>query len=288
LATLTIPDLGNTQVSINWGNGFLLNAPALVTPNGNGGYDIVGNQTFNAAGTFPVMIDVTNSAGVQSVIHSTIRVNSPLAPVVTQIYQDLLHRAPDATGLDFWANQLFSGASRADVVGSLEGSPEYRTNTIQGVFNADLGRPADPSGLQFFLNYLQQGGTLAGVQASVLSSPEYLQRTDGSDTAFVIAVYGSVLGRHAEDAGLAYWTGLLSHSTSRESVVAAILSAPEALQTTIASLYEQVLSRPADASGLGFWAQFMASGHSTDAMLVALANSPEFLNLAGGSGSNTK
>ena len=48
---------------------------------------------------------------------------------VTALYQNVLHRAPDATGLQAWTNTLGDGASEASVVLGFSDSPEYRAAT---------------------------------------------------------------------------------------------------------------------------------------------------------------
>lgn len=48
---------------------------------------------------------------------------------VAALYQNVLHRAPDAGGLTYWLGVLANGTSRADVLVSFAVSPEDETNT---------------------------------------------------------------------------------------------------------------------------------------------------------------
>ncbi|MBA5638400.1 DUF4214 domain-containing protein [Duganella sp. LX20W] len=48
---------------------------------------------------------------------------------VTALYQNVLHRAPDAGGLHYWLDRLANGGSRADVLVSFALSPEDESNT---------------------------------------------------------------------------------------------------------------------------------------------------------------
>ena len=46
---------------------------------------------------------------------------------VTQSYRDLLHREPDAEGLQYWIDDLEKrGQTRADVVANIKLSDEYK------------------------------------------------------------------------------------------------------------------------------------------------------------------
>ena len=60
---------------------------------------------------------------------------------------------------------------------------------------------------------------LAGVMGSFLASPEYAgTRGSLTDAAVVDSRSVGALGRHAEAAGQAYWTGPLAQSASRAVV----------------------------------------------------------------------
>jgi hypothetical protein len=48
---------------------------------------------------------------------------------VTTIYENVLHRAPDAGGLSYWVNALNSGGARAQVVTAFSDSTEHVANT---------------------------------------------------------------------------------------------------------------------------------------------------------------
>ena len=56
---------------------------------------------------------------------------------IDEVYQNLLHRAPDAAGADYWNAELTSGSlSRAGLVISIDQSTEYQTTQLTGVFSA--------------------------------------------------------------------------------------------------------------------------------------------------------
>lgn len=49
---------------------------------------------------------------------------------VTALYNNVLDRAPEQAGYDFWVNALATGTSRADVLVGFSESPENYNNTI--------------------------------------------------------------------------------------------------------------------------------------------------------------
>src|SRR5262249_20669457 len=67
---------------------------------------------------------------------------------VGQLYQDILGRPADGSGLQHFSAVLDgSAAARRGVALSLLRSSEYRTNLIKGLYLQLLGRPVDPAGL---------------------------------------------------------------------------------------------------------------------------------------------
>jgi hypothetical protein len=49
---------------------------------------------------------------------------------ISALYQNVLHRAPDAAGTAYWVGQLQGGLSRATVLASFSESSENQSNVI--------------------------------------------------------------------------------------------------------------------------------------------------------------
>ena len=93
---------------------------------------------------------------------------------VNALYQDLVQRAADPSGLANWTQLLDSGAaSRADVARGMIRSQEYRTKLVDGYYSHYLARAADSSGESNYVSVLTQGGTDESVIAGLVSSDEY-------------------------------------------------------------------------------------------------------------------
>jgi hypothetical protein len=99
---------------------------------------------------------------------------------------------------------------------------------------------------------------------------------------FVAQLYQDVLGRPADDAGLAVWSGLLDQGVSRSQVVHALLTSPEYRALEVEGLYRQYLHREADASGLADYSQFLAGGGTVEQAAAMLAGSSEYYQARGG------
>ncbi len=159
---------------------------------------------------------------------------------VAQLYQDLLHRLPDAGGLVFWAGQLDAGAGTQAVATALTHSTEFHRGEVDGVYQRLLNRAADDGGLTFFASALDKGQTVPQVEVAVTSSPEYAQSHPGV-------------------------SGFLD----------ALFNGADHLRTLVSGAYQQVLHRAGDVAGLDYWAGQMAEGESLDDVTAALAASVE-------------
>jgi uncharacterized delta-60 repeat protein len=74
---------------------------------------------------------------------------------LSALYQDVLNRPIDASGLATFGQFLASGGTRTQVAAILLSSTEYLTGVVQGFYQRFLRRPADPTGLNAFVTELQ-------------------------------------------------------------------------------------------------------------------------------------
>jgi hypothetical protein len=148
---------------------------------------------------------------------------------VTILYENVLNRAPDASGLANWVNALNSGAdTRAQVVIDFTESQEFISDESgaihQGLwvgnvyaaeaarlYDSALGRLPDLSGLTNWTNSLQGGMSLQTAAADFVASQEFQSRYGALDnTALVTLLYDNVLHRAPDAGGLAHWVSLLT------------------------------------------------------------------------------
>ena len=173
--------------------------------------------------------------------------------LVTLLYQNVLDRDPDATGLARWTNDLESGVEPAMVVQGFANSPEFRATTaadaaafardsapsswvddVFRLYQATLDRAPDATGYLNWSGRLASGMEFLDVVDGFIRSPEFQARFGGQDDeGFVTLLYQNVLGRDPDAQGLARWTGDLAGDASRAEVVRGFSQSPEFRAATV-------------------------------------------------------
>ena len=102
--------------------------------------------------------------------------NPPVTAYINSLFKNLLNRAPSAQESASWANVMYSGVPRANVVNSFLYSNEYLAQTTQGFYATYLGRLAGSQGLTYWVGYAQKTGSQANSAIGILSSEEAFQR----------------------------------------------------------------------------------------------------------------
>jgi hypothetical protein len=123
-------------------------------------------------------------------------------------------------------------------------------------------------------------GIVTAGQASVLESrPAGI--TDATQH-YVDELYEKLLGRRADAAGLALYSGALARGVSRDLVVQAILLSQESLVRLVTDAYVLCLNRLPDDSGLVNGVNMLAQGLTLQQLRALLLASPEFFGRFGG------
>jgi hypothetical protein len=128
--------------------------------------------------------------------------------LVTEAFEHYLDRAPDPSGLAYWATKLQT-ISLPELAARLAGSAEvYRkaggTNAdyVAALYPLIHGRPVDPSGAAYWKARLDAGMSRIVLARSLLLSHESAQRT-------VVQTYDRFLDRAPDPSGKAHWTAVL-------------------------------------------------------------------------------
>jgi Ca2+-binding RTX toxin-like protein/V8-like Glu-specific endopeptidase len=156
---------------------------------------------------------------------------------VNLLYENVLHRGADQTGLNFWLGQMSGGMTQAQVVlgfsESTENINDSGTALSQGLwvgntnaaevarlYDTTLQRLPDLTGLTFWTNQLQTGASLQSVVNGFTSSTEF-QNTYGalSNNDFVTLLYNNTLHRGPDPTGLTFWVGQLTSNTQTRAQV---------------------------------------------------------------------
>ena len=151
---------------------------------------------------------------------------------VTLIYDNVLHRAPDAGGYSYWMDQLSRGMTRENVLIGFSESTENKVALMAFDMDGNMGkdyrlyqaafdRKPDVSGLDYWYQQMNSGVTLEQVASGFINSAEFkaLYGNNPSNAELVTLLYDNVLHRAPDTGGFNYWMNELDHGTSREQVL---------------------------------------------------------------------
>jgi hypothetical protein len=165
-----------------------------------------------------------------------------------------------------------------NVANGVTHSAENLRNTVAQSYQTFLQRQPDQAGADFWVSVMQQGVTDEQLAAVLVSSPEYFALHGGDNSDWVKAMYQDLLGRPADDAGLAYWLGLLQAGQSPTSLALAIASSPEREAQIISQDYTTYLGRSANTDEMAYWVGAFEQGANNEAIVAALVSSTEYFD----------
>lgn len=144
---------------------------------------------------------------------------------VTLLYNNVLHRAPDAGGLSGWTGSLNAGASRESVVIGFSESAEFRvasdvrehSGQIFRLYDTTFNRLPDNGGFNGWMDSRYGGTDLKAIATLFMNSQEFTN-TYGTisamtDTQFVTLLYDHTLHRLPDAGGLSGWVGALGNGS---------------------------------------------------------------------------
>lgn len=207
---------------------------------------------------------------------------------ITQLYQNVLGRTPDAAELAFWTGQLESGAmTRGAVLAGFSESTEFKVLAanrvyVVGAYAGLLLRAPAQGEFSTWVAFLDGAGSQLVFIDSILASFEFAQITTTpvqDNATFVSLLYNDFLGRPGSPAEIQGWVGQLDAATlTRAQVVDGIMNLAEYVGRVppAARLYYATFNRTPDYGGLNYWADQLMLGTSLMAIAEFFAASPEF------------
>lgn len=204
---------------------------------------------------------------------------------------DFFRRTPDRPGLDYWVQQMASGAAtRAQVVAALLGSPDYqgRLAPIVRLYTAYFKRLPDYAGLMYWFNTMHPASGSSGLGLSQVSNA-FAQSSEFTTTygplnnaRFVTRVYENVLNRAPEPAGQAYWVGRLDTGMSRGELMIGFSESAENQSATASTqldtlVYTAMLKRVPSPAEHSRWLTDIQTGQANALSLIGnTLQSPEY------------
>lgn len=236
---------------------------------------------------------------------------SQIRSFATRLYENVLNREPEASGLDYWYGILATGGVTG--IDAAEGFVFCQealnrnlddSQFIDMLYTTFMGRVADSTGKSYWQSALDSGMTRRGVFAGFANSDEFtdicqtygLTRgtaavTEARDlnagvTKYVFRCYEKALGRTAETDGLNYWSELIvnrkinAEETAREFLTSAeFINKGYADTDYVKVLYRVFLDREYDEAGLSYYINELNRGTSRETIFCGFSNSPEFQGL---------
>lgn len=178
--------------------------------------------------------------------------------VVRALYNDVLGRAPDAAGEDYWTARVTATGDPGPMVDGIVMSRERLQSFVTAQYSAALNRAPESGGLEYWIGYLGAGAGVPQLQSAIYGSDESLATLGGGDVrTWFAVVYQKVLGRAATAADLDYWTGYAT-TNGRAAAVRWIVTSPESGMIRLNAYYQTFLGRDVDPSGVASWLPMMA------------------------------
>jgi RHS repeat-associated protein len=211
-------------------------------------------------------------------LEARILLNASDQQFVLRLYDDLLERTADPSGLQHWTSLLGQGASRTQVAAGFLGSVEHQVQLIGNTYVNLLKRLPDPHSWEVWLNFLQGGGRSDQLKADILGSAEYFSDSGSTTNGFLVSIYHDVLGRPIDPYGLAAFTKALESGITRTQVAAVIVNSPEARGVQLDILYVRFLDRQPDSAGLQSFQNALEQGATLEAVEAVILGSTEYFN----------
>ena len=190
------------------------------------------------------------------------------AAQVDDVWEQVLGRHVDATGLASAETMLASGATLGDLRSMAAQSTEA-TGDVNALYQQVLGRNALAPELAWFQGQAEQGqampAVLAGFRANLAGSAEAAGNIQN--------LFQAVLGRPATQQDITYWTGQIEQGTSLAGIRQAFAQSTDAANA-IQGMFQGVLGRPAAKSDIDYWTGQLAQGGSVAGVRLAFAQSP--------------
>lgn len=195
--------------------------------------------------------------------------------VVKALYQDLLLRPVDPSGLQAWSTMLAGGVGQPTLVASLTRSREYVQLRVRQAYQEVLGRAPDAGGqAAWSLEILAGHVPVDDVQRRFFGYQEFVNRSGGTAEGYVAQLYQSILGRAATSGEVATWVAKMNQY-GRSKVVDGIWFSMEAAKYRAGSYYQLFLKRAPDLAGQTRWAQVLLT-QGEGAVRAGIAGSYEY------------
>ena len=171
--------------------------------------------------------------------------------ILTDCYQAMMNRDPDAGGKAYWMDHLNVGMTPSAVCAGFVYSNEFQalaakygirpgyitltkardqnygwTSFVHRLYLNCIGREPDVNGLEYWCQQLEDGMGGTDVAAGFVFSNEMYNK-HLTNTEFVEVMYKSILGREYDQGGLEFWKERLDFANTRQYVLNGFMTSNE-------------------------------------------------------------
>jgi hypothetical protein len=128
------------------------------------------------------------------------------------LYEELLNRAPDVGGYQYWLGRLQAGESKYVVALGFAASFEHDALIVAGDYHSLLGRAPTAADTAYWVPRLAVSPTDAALTASLIGSPEYYNspaKGRGQAAVWVASVYEDLFNMAPPSGEAAWWSSQL-------------------------------------------------------------------------------
>ena len=222
---------------------------------------------------------------------------------VVRIYDTVLQRLPDGSGLDFHTGRITSGQTNLlGVATDFLNSAEFQAATgslnneqfVRYIYQTALDREADAGGLSYWTGQLNAGTSRASMLVLFSETAEHRALTASAldrgyfttDVNYQNAalLYDTGLGRLPDAGGIVFWGDALQGGQHTVGSMAAAMAGSGEFQTRTAGfsnaqvvdyMYLNTLDRAGDAGGRAYWTAQLDAGLSKADLIANFAFSVE-------------
>jgi Domain of unknown function (DUF4214) len=203
---------------------------------------------------------------------------APTSPFVAALFEAILQRPADPSGLALFSNEISTGTSAGVVVQQIWTSAEHRQIEIDNYYQQYFHRGVDTFGSIWWQQQFSHGLNEAQVQESLLSSPEYAQ-DHPTNSVFIEGIYQDVLNRSLGAGDEIYWENQLQSGATRTEVAMAIVQSNEAEGNVVNQFYQIFLGRSAETGAIVSGLALLGGDNGGQLTLVeAVLTSAEFMS----------
>jgi len=128
----------------------------------------------------------------------------------------------------------------------------------------------------------ERGFTLVAGSVDVGAFQSAANAVTTANQRYIDSIYVTLLNRHADTGGSAFWVGQLNQGVSRTAIVLAIEGSGEYRADKVQAIYQQYLHRQADPGGLQFFVSTLGAGVTFEQVQADIVGSQEYFQLHGG------